>query len=930
MLINQNIFGVNAPHIHNLALYGGTCSNLTPIADDELPFVNKADTLAIDLDASGLTVGTTYYIRALRTTSVIGPQCPKVNCTTNGSTTPSTFNLCVENVNVIIPKDFGLELPAMSHAYYQNRGQLVDVNGNPRPDIKLYTANSSPAVYIANDFVSYVYASIDTIATTVDTLHRVDMTLVGANPTRTFKTEKVPDVLNYYLAHIPKGVTGNKGFSRAVQNDVYPNIDMQFYSNNTGIKFYFIVKPGGNADNIVLNFAGANSVNVTASGGLDVVTSLGTLNFDPAHAYQINPAGQIVPMPWQAEFIQLSSTQVKFDIRNYPANMPLFIQVDRGHVYCNTYSSMDNLRWSTFYGAPYHDQINCSATNAAGELFVAGYDESNVFPVTGGQSNTWGDRTATILKFLATGVRTSATYYGGSSNDEALGITVSGNGVTVVGYTGSSDFPPPTNTGVQYAQTYVGGVDGFIIRLTSTGLVWSTLYGLSGLEKFNDVKVIGGNTIIVGMADSSEVMQGQLGAYNQNTTFGQQYGGIILKFNSQDSLIWSTFLGGEATALTANAANFYVTGVVKDNNLPNRNILGGYRDSTLNGNSDAFFAKFTMTDDLTWCTYYGGSSDETGQGIAVDSKGNMYATGFTKSNDLPLKDALGGAYFDNTFNGGNYANTDPMLFKFDSKDLRVWATYYSGASVGKAAIADDEGIDVAIDGHDNVYFMGITYSCYGSSPTAGFDQLAYPPSVFPQWWNGPCSSNFSPQNSETYLAMFTSSLKYTWGSGFGGPFYEDGASISISGNQWLYLVGGSNSMQVNYAVTPQIPVTSVWYKCENAALSTASKDGFICQFNISAAPNGIAELSDNDESLNIYPNPANQQITVEFNSQGSEDIYITAYNNLGQQVFTEKEKSRNPGIKKKNINVNGWSEGMYFIQVKEGSKIISGKLIKIL
>jgi hypothetical protein len=196
-------FGINAPHIHNLALLTGVCGSQVLIAEDELPFVDDAKELAIDLNASGLIVGQTYYIRAIRFATEVGQVCDKAGCTANGSSDPTTFDICVQDIEVIIPKDFGFELPSVSHAYTTNRGQLVDVNGNPVPQIKLYNDQTNPAIYIADDKISYVFSRIDTSTITPDTIHRVDVSLVGSTPTKAFKTEETAGVTNYYLGHIP-------------------------------------------------------------------------------------------------------------------------------------------------------------------------------------------------------------------------------------------------------------------------------------------------------------------------------------------------------------------------------------------------------------------------------------------------------------------------------------------------------------------------------------------------------------------------------------------------------------------------------------------------------------------------------------------------------------------------------------------------------
>jgi len=223
-------FGSNLPHIHGAVIYSGTCNNLQIIAEDELVFLAASSELTLDI--SNLIIGNTYFLRLNREANST-VECDKGACfpvIQNAS-----FVLCIEDIDVFIPLDFNLnnfgfqETPIRSHTYYTNKGQIVDTDGNPRFDIQSYTIGASPAVFITDTSISYVYARVDTSPFTLDTMHRVDMKLTGGNPAvRVFRTEKVQGYLNYYLGHIPTGITKTKGYSRAVCNNVYPNIDMQY------------------------------------------------------------------------------------------------------------------------------------------------------------------------------------------------------------------------------------------------------------------------------------------------------------------------------------------------------------------------------------------------------------------------------------------------------------------------------------------------------------------------------------------------------------------------------------------------------------------------------------------------------------------------------------------------------------------------------
>jgi hypothetical protein len=917
-------FGINAPHVHNLALLTGVCGSQLLIAEDELPFVADAKELAIDLNASGLIIGQTYYIRATRTASLSVGTCDKSGCTSNGSTDPTSFDICVQDINVIIPLDFGLEAPSISHSYTTNRGQLIDVNGNQRPEIKLYSINTNPQVYIAEDKISYVFSKIDTIASTPDTLHRVDMALVGGNPTKVFKTEQTTDVTNYFLAHIPNGVVNNKSYSRAVCNEVYPNIDMQYYSNQDGLKYYFIVKPGGDPNNIVMKFDGATAINVTPSGGLEIVTPLGMLDFEPPHAYRVNPAGNPVPMPWQAKFeaIPASANEVKLETHPYDPIMPLFIQVDRGHSQ-QQLQGIASLEWSTFYGGSGFDEFKNAKTDASSNLYITGTTTNNNFPFFNAYiGNNAGSNDAVVLKFDPAGVRLWATYFGGTDYDIANGVAVDPNGnVFVTGWTISTNLPTLGGNPIgAYYQANIntsvgsGFPDAFMLKLDPTGQTspWRTYYGGGGGDYANAIATDGsGNVFITGKTESNNFPVKIVGgAYNQSLAgpYGSDVDAFIVKFSASNlNNVWATYYGGtnsgvseEGKGITVDwQGNVYVTGRTPSTDFPKLNPGGSaYYDGTLGGVSDAFLLKFSNVGIRKYASYYGGSGWEIGNAVVTDGGLGVFITGITFSNDLPTQ-PFGTGFYQDTI--GSADTSDAFIVKLGADMSRQWATYYGGS------------------GTDQVWSLDVNKT-NGIISLTGNTQSNNLPLVTPL---GAYNQPFTGGN-DVYITSFSGfTLNNVWSTYLGGSNDDIGNTIVSDANSKLFVVGHTSSSNSSSVVFPLDNGGGIPYF---QGTHGGSFDGSITRFDLTPVV-GINELNPTENNISIYPNPTNNQLQVSFFNQKNSSVNIVVYNMLGE-IIRSVDLGKKSGIVSHTFDVSKLSTGVYFVQVQTNNGALNTKFIK--
>jgi hypothetical protein len=234
--------------------------------------------------------------------------------------------------------------------------------------------------------------------------------------------------------------------------------------------------------------------------------------------------------------------------------------------------------------------------------------------------------------------------------------------------------------------------------------------------------------------------------------------------------------------------------------------------------------------DLLWSTYYGGSDWERGSSSVVDSLGNVYLSGRTKSNSFI---AFGG-HQNNSTTGVEYA----FLVKFNSIGERQWATYYGGnIAANDKGIIFTTGESCAVDGVGNVYLAGSTTS-YNSIASIGHQNniggmvdgylVKFNAAGVRQWatyyggavldYGASCAtdnfgnaylagsaesinnisfgghqSNYGGHMSDAYLVKFNSAGVRLWGTFYGGSAIDQGNSCATDGLGNVYLAGGSTS-----------------------------------------------------------------------------------------------------------------------------------------
>ncbi len=351
-----------------------------------------------------------------------------------------------------------------------------------------------------------------------------------------------------------------------------------------------------------------------------------------------------------------------------------------------------------------------------------------------------------------------STYLGGSGTDSGTGVAVdvSGNAY-VCGFTGGG-FP---TSGGAYQTVFGGSDDAFITKLNSTGtaVIYSTYLGGATGDRAYDIAVnSSGNAFVTGYAGAGFPVT----AGAAQTTFGGGLDAFVAKLNSAgNGLVYSTYIGGsdneDAAALALDASgNAYIIADTMSSDYPT--TTGAYQ--TFNGDlgetglGDLGVTKLNSTGTaFVYSTYVGGFGYDHGAGIAVDSSGNAYLTGYSEGS---MPTTLG------SWAPINLGILDTFFTKLNSTGTAlVYSSYLGGLSIAEAE-------DIAVDASGNAYVTGVTNG--GIPTTLGAYKLLY-----------------SGGNDAFVTKMNAAGNALVYSTYLGGIKMDDGESLAIdsSGNAYI-------------------------------------------------------------------------------------------------------------------------------------------------
>jgi hypothetical protein len=387
-------------------------------------------------------------------------------------------------------------------------------------------------------------------------------------------------------------------------------------------------------------------------------------------------------------------------------------------------SSGTALSYCGYIGGSGEDRGEGIAIDSSGNAYVTGYTASTqaTFPVKAGPDLTFegGYYDAFVAKVNSSGTGlVYCGYIGGSSTDAGYGIAVDSAGnACVTGMTQSTEATFPVLWGPDIS--YNGGsVDAFVAKVNSSGTEFVYCSYIGGSADDHGMGIAAdsaGNAYVIGYTTSTQAsfpVKGGPDLTHNGAT--DAYVAKVDPFGIE--FVYCGYIGGPSVdygngIAVDNAGNAYVTGRTSSTEAAFPLKTGP--DLTHNGGTDAFVAKLNSSGTaLSYCGYIGGSANEHGYGIAVDSAGNAYVTGETASTEATFPVMVGP---DMTYNAGT---NDAFVAKVNSSGTALSYCGYIGGS------ANDSGYGIAVDSAGNAYVTGRTLSDEATFPVKTGPDLTY-------------------------------------------------------------------------------------------------------------------------------------------------------------------------------------------------------------
>ncbi len=461
--------------------------------------------------------------------------------------------------------------------------------------------------------------------------------------------------------------------------------------------------------------------------------------------------------------------------------------------------------------------------------------------------------------------------------------------------------------------------DVFVAKIDTNGIwQWAVKCGGINIDYGYDVAIDNNGFIYITGAMGDDAAFGTI-----NLTNGGNNGSdcFVAKLDTNGAWIWAVNSGGtgseESHSIVVNDSGIYITGYYDLDTS-----IGSIALSN-SGFEDIFVAKLDINGNWLWAVKAGGTLADEGYSIAIDNNDNVFVTG----------DIYDTAIFGTITVTGNGQGI--FVAKLDSNGNWLWAVR-TGNGVGSSNVVDSIG-NVYIAGiyanqSDNLlYVAGLNSNgdiiwerqvgnfgrVLGRSITCDNDNKLYITGRFESTTSFGSISITSAGSNDIFTAKIDSNGNWLWVKSAGGIGYEEGASMAVDNNRFLYLTGIYTSPASFGSIT---------------LASEARGRLFVAKLGNVVPNEDPTSSTSNPKFLSSYPNPFNQSTVISFNLKAANQTFVDIYNIKGQLVRTLVNEMKATGSQQvvwnsednqgKQVN-----SGIYLCTINSGQYHSSKKLI---
>jgi len=315
-----------------------------------------------------------------------------------------------------------------------------------------------------------------------------------------------------------------------------------------------------------------------------------------------------------------------------------------GDAFLVKFNGNGSRQWGTYFGGAGSDLGNGVTTDNIGNVYIVGETSSKTGIATSDAYQTFlGGDDAFLAKFSSKGIIQWSTYFGGPAIDRGMGVATDASGNVFIA--GNTESDTGLTTKNAYQPTKSGSDDAFLAKFSNFGkILWATYYGgrseeyLSGIATGGDAVYICGGT----QSSSGIATSGAFETQYDGGTSSVTYNAFLAKFNQNGALEWGTYYCagnfGTATAVTTDKSGFvYITGyTICSTGITTNDAYEKSYDFQPLGSpfiyfGDAFLVKFNSQGARQWGTYFGDVGGANGACVVADDSGHIYLTGNTLS-----------------------------------------------------------------------------------------------------------------------------------------------------------------------------------------------------------------------------------------------------------------------------------------------------------